>query len=66
MPMPADKNRALSPATADLGFGDLLREELELQEAERKKKLLGGGASDALMGATRTATSTLFGGLGLG
>lgn len=37
----AGKNIALSPAASDLGLGDQLVQQLQDQDAERKKKLMG-------------------------
>ena len=52
------KNFSLSPAGQDLGLGDMVKQQLEDQENERKKKLAqmssargtSGGASQSLLG----------------
>lgn len=57
--MLSEKNQMLSPAVADLGLGDQLTQQLEDQEAARKKKMLS--ANSTLMGSVGSlATQTLF------
>lgn len=57
MPPTSGKNLSLAPAATDLGLGDQVQQQLEDQEAERKKKLLQmskmpvyGPATQALLG----------------
>lgn len=64
MPAISAKNYPLSPAGADLGLnpdglGDNLTEQLEEQETERKKKLLGQPRATL---NTSTAAMALLGG----
>lgn len=40
MPVTSAKNTPLGPAAQDLGLGDMLNQQLQDQEEERKKKLL--------------------------
>ena len=53
-PMMARKQLSLAPASADLGLGDQITQQLSDQEEERKKKMmgashkLGGSLGDAL------------------
>jgi len=51
MPPINAKNISLSPAASDLGLGDQLKTQLDLEEEERKKKLLqAAGKGQALGG----------------
>jgi hypothetical protein len=51
------KNFALSPAATDLGLGDLITQQLEDEEAERKKKALQAAQQPQALGP---ATMSLF------
>jgi len=69
MPAVSAKNYPLSPAGADLGLnadgfglGDSLTEQLDEQETERKKKLLG--QKQATLNTSTAAMMLLGGGLG--
>lgn len=55
--MMAAKNFQLSPAGQDLGLGDQLKQQLDAQEIERKKKLLQQAQNVQGLGA---ATQSLF------
>lgn len=62
MPMPNQKNSALSPAATDLGLGDQLQSQVENELAKRRRKsqqLITGAAA----GLSPAATSLLSGGL---
>lgn len=67
--MMSQKNFGLSPAAIDLGLGDNLKQQLEDEQEERRKKLLGTGkyglpnvfGDNAL--APSAASAALFGGL---
>ena len=62
MPMDNPKNYTLSPAAQDLGLGDLLRQQVENETEEaRKKRMLAMGLNPA----GGFAAMSLFGG-GLG
>lgn len=52
------KNFMLSPAAMDLGLGDQLKQQLDDQEIERKKKLAQAAQGGAGLGP---ATMSLFG-----
>lgn len=58
MPPTSGKNLALSQSGMDLGLGDMVKQQLEDQEEERKKKLLRmanpqfGPASMSLLGGS--------------
>ncbi len=58
---------SLSPASLDLGLGDLLKDQLSDEEKERRKKLMGSPQPGApnILGDTvqQTATQLLFGSL---
>ena len=66
--MMSSKNAMLSPAVADLGLGDALKQQLDDAELERKKKLLQqANAVGRGLSPLGPATQTLFGGAnGLG
>lgn len=64
MAMPNPKNFGLTPAATDLGLGDAVKQQLEDQEAERKKKLLQLGKMDAFGGSP--ASMSLLGPAGGG
>lgn len=61
MPMPNQKNSALSPAATDLGLGDQLTSQVEAELAKRRKRAnqLAAGMGTAVSPA---ATSLLSGG----
>ena len=63
MPMPNPKNFALSAAGLDLGLGDAVKQQLQDQEAERKKKLLQLGKMD-IYGAAGQLLGPAGGGMG--
>ena len=54
------KNFGLTAAATDLGLGDSLKSQLELQEEERKKKLLARSQANA-GGALGPGTMALYG-----
>ena len=58
----SDKNKALSPAAQDLGLGDMLKQQMDDMNDERKKKLLQGQQGYGLGQALSPATLSLFGG----
>jgi len=61
-----DSPKNLSPASVDLGLGDILKDQLALQsEAARKAALKKSGASEAQQ-AMSPATNALFNFLGGG
>lgn len=51
------KNFSLSPAASDLGLGDMITQQLEDEEAERKKKALQATQNPQTLGP---ATMSLF------
>ena len=51
MPLPNPKNYALSQSATDLGLGDMLRQQVEDQTDELKKKRVQQSPQNALFGA---------------
>ena len=66
MPMMNPKNMALSPATSDLGLGDQLKTQLDIQEEERKKKLLQASGKGQTLGGLLGQPTSAVNALGLG
>lgn len=63
--MMSAKNTMLSPAAADLGLGDALRQQVEDTIDERKKKLLRQAQiAQGPMASIGPATQSLFSGAG--
>lgn len=54
------KNLSLSPAVQDIGLGDMVKQQLDDEDEERKKKLLAMNSRNSLFGP---ATQSLMGGL---
>lgn len=57
MPMPV-KNTPFSPAAAALGLGDMLMQQVDDQELERKRKMQQSAPMNTLLGG---AAQSLFG-----
>lgn len=49
MPPPNTKNFGLSMSATDLGLGDLVHQQLDDVEEERKKKMLKGAAQNPML-----------------
>jgi hypothetical protein len=61
--MASAKNFMLSPAATDLGLGDSLKDQLDAEEIERRKKL-GQQAENVNKGGIGQAVGMLFPGYG--
>jgi hypothetical protein len=56
------KNAGISPSASDLGLGDMLKTQIELDEEERKKKMLQSGKKSQALATSPAATALGLGG----